>query len=80
MPDPARADLEIRALVARLRKLQEDLGAAYWQDSDVRDLQAQLRSRIGGYGSWDADKLPLHQRSRLAAKYESELAGLLWPR
>jgi hypothetical protein len=80
MPEPTAADVEVVTLAAQLRKLREDLGDAYWRDPEVRALQAQLRSRIGGYGAWGADKLPMHQRLRMAAKYESELAALLWPR
>lgn len=80
MSAEAEADREIRAIAKTLADLQQRMGAEYWSSDDVREFQARLRSRIGGYGSWSADKLPLHQRSRMAARYESEFAHLLWPR
>lgn len=79
MPEPSSADREIVAVAGRLKELKSVLGAAYWQNGEVRDLQEVLRKRIGAYGAWGEDKLPMHQRARRAARYESEFAALLWP-
>jgi hypothetical protein len=79
MSESSSADLEIAALAGRLNELKIALGAAYWQDDEVRALQERLRKQIGAYGAWGEDKLPMHQRARRAARYESEFAGLLWP-
>ena len=79
MPEPSSADREIVAVANRLKELKSVLGAAYWQNSEVRYLQKVLRKRIGAYGAWGEDKLPMHQRARRAARYESEFAALLWP-
>jgi hypothetical protein len=76
----AEADREIRDLAAKLSELKAALGEDYWMDAGVRELQATLRNRLGGYGAWAADKAPLHQRTRLAARHEARLAHLLWPR
>ncbi|TVR98416.1 MAG: hypothetical protein EA406_06615 [Rhodospirillales bacterium] len=80
MSGASATDQDIRALAERLSDLRDALGNDYWQDRGVRTLQAELRGKIGTYAAWGPDKLPLHQRSRLAARYESELAHLLWPR
>lgn len=79
MPVPSIADREIASLAERLKQLKNALGAAFWQNDEVRDLQQQLRKQIGAYGAWGEDKLPMHQRARKAARYESEFADLLWP-
>ena len=73
------ADREIRALGERLAALKRSLGAAYWQNDEVQALQEDLRRQLGSYGAWSDDKLPMHQRARQAARYESEFAALLWP-
>ncbi len=75
----AAEDDRIRALSPRLRELQASLGDAYWQDPHVIDLQDPLRRTIGRYAAWSEDKGPMHQRARQAARFESELAFLLWP-
>jgi hypothetical protein len=77
--EPSSADREIAMLADRLEELKNALGAAYWQDDAVRVLREKLRGQIGAYGAWGEDKLPMHQRARRAARYESELAHLLWP-
>lgn len=79
MAEPSSADREIAAVAARLKELKNALAAAYWQDDEVRALQEKLRKQIGAYGAWGEDKLPMHQRARRAARYESEFAHLLWP-
>ncbi len=79
MPGPSSADREIAAVADRLKELKSALGPAYWQNGEVRDLQGRLRKQIGAYGAWGEDKLPMHQRARRAARYESEFAALLWP-
>jgi hypothetical protein len=76
----AEADKEIQDLAAKLTELKAELGEEYWMDAGVRDLQATLRKRLGSYGAWAADKAPMHQRTRQAARYEARLAHLLWPR
>ena len=63
----------------RLLALKRSLGPAYWQNDEVRSLQEDLRRQLGGYGAWSEGKLPMHQRARQAARYESEFAVLLWP-
>jgi hypothetical protein len=78
--EEANADTEIRELAAKLTELKARLGDDFWVDADVRDLQAALRRRLGGYNAWAADKAPMHQRSRVAARYEAQFAHLLWPR
>ena len=78
-PGPSSADREIAAVASRLKELKNALGAAYWQNGEVRDLQETLRKQICAYGAWGEDKLPMHQRARRAARYESEFATLLWP-
>ena len=80
MSAEAEADREIQDLAAKLAELKAGLGEDYWIDAGVRDLQATLRNRLGSYGAWAADKAPLHQRTRLAARYEARFAHLLWPR
>ena len=80
MSGEAEADREIQDLAAKLADLKETLGEDYWTDGGVRDLQASLRNRLGSYGAWAADKAPIHERTRLAARYEARLAHLLWPR
>lgn len=79
MSEPSSADREIAALAARLNELKGKLGRDYWQNEEVRTLQENLRRQLGAYGAWGEDKLPMHQRARRAARYESELASLLWP-
>ena len=79
MSEPPAADREIAALAGRLKELKNALAAAYWQNDEVRTLQEKLRKQIGAYGTWGEDKLPIHQRARRAARYESEFAHLLWP-
>ena len=79
MSEPSSADREIAMLADRLKELKNALGAAYWQDDAVRVLREKLRKQIGAYGAWGEAKLPMHQRARRAASYESELAHLLWP-
>lgn len=78
MSEPSSADREIAAVADRLRAMKSALGAAYWRNDEVRDLQETLRKRIGVFGAWGEDKLPMHQRARKAARYESEFAALLW--
>lgn len=79
MPEPSSADREITAVAGRLKELKSALGAAYWRNGEVLELQHTLRQQIGAYGAWGEDKLPMHQRARRAARYESEFAALLWP-
>ena len=79
MSEQPSADLEIAAVAGRLKELKNALGTEYWQDDEVRALQEELRKQIGAYGTWGEDKLPIHQRARRAARYESEFAHLLWP-
>jgi hypothetical protein len=79
MSEPSSADREIASAAGRLKELKNALGAAYWQDDEVRALQEKLRKQLGAYGAWGEDKLPMHQRARKAGRYESEFAGLLWP-
>ena len=79
MPELSSADREIAAVAGRLKELKSVLGAAYWQNDEVLELQETLRKQIGAYGAWGEDKLPMHQRARRAARYESEFAALLWP-
>jgi hypothetical protein len=79
MSELPSADVEIAALAARLGELKARLGSAYWQSDEVLALQGKLRKQLGAYGAWAEDKLPMHQRARRAARYESELASLLWP-
>lgn len=79
MPEPSSADREIVTVANRLKELKSALGPAYWRNDEVRELQETLRKQIGAYGAWGEDKLPMHQRSRRAARYESEFAALLWP-
>lgn len=78
-PPVAAADREILAVGARLAELKAALGAACWQDGEVQALQQQLRRLIGSYNAWTEDGLPMHQRARRAARWESEFAPLLWP-
>jgi hypothetical protein len=79
MSELSAEDREIAALADRLKELKTALGTAYWQDDEVRALQEKLRKHIGAYGAWGEVKLPMHQRARRAARYESEFAHLLWP-
>lgn len=79
MSEPPPADREIAAVAGRLKELKNALAAAYWQDDEVRALQEKLRKHIGAYGAWGEGKLPMHQRARRAARYESEFSHLLWP-
>jgi hypothetical protein len=79
MSDRSAADQEIAAIAHRLRQLKSELGTSYWDDPDARDLRNSLRTKIGLYGAWAEDKPPMHQRARIAARYEAELATLLWP-
>lgn len=73
------ADDEIAAAAGELDALRKALGSAYWTDAGVLALQARLKHLIGAYGAWGEDKMPMHQRSRRAARHESECAHLLWP-
>ena len=71
----------LKAVVLNLlQDLKASLGEDYWMDAGVRDLQARLRSALGSYAAWAADKAPMHQRARLAARHEARFAHLLWPR
>lgn len=79
MSNGASDDEKIAGTQAELRRLKQELGDAYWQSDEVLVLQQTLRRLIGGYGSWGEQKLPMHQRARVAAKLESESADLLWP-
>ena len=79
MTEPSSADREIVTVTDRLKELKSALGRAYWQTGEVQDLQGRLRKQIGAYGAWGEDNLPMHQRARRAARYESEFAALLWP-
>jgi glycerol-3-phosphate O-acyltransferase len=72
-------DRRIAEAVAELRRKKRELGEAYWQDGEVIALQQTLRRMIGEYGAWGENKLPMHQRARAAARFESESADLLWP-
>ncbi|MGF1639494.1 MAG: hypothetical protein ACFCUO_00945 [Rhodospirillales bacterium] len=76
----ATPERDIVATAARLQRLQDALGEAYWLDPEVRALQDRLRRQIGRYGGWSADAPPLHRRARSAARHESDHAHLLWPR
>lgn len=76
---PSSADRELVAVAGRLEELKAALGAAYWQDAAVQALQQRLRHLLGTYAAWADDKLPMHQRARRAARWESEVAPLLWP-
>lgn len=76
----AEVDREIEDLAAKLGALKAELKDDYWMDAGVRDLQAALRKQLGSYAAWAADKDPLHQRTRTAARYEAQYAHLLWPR
>lgn len=80
MSAPSEADRAIAGIAERLETLKEALGDGYWRDEEVLELQASLKSLIGGYGAWAEDRPPMHQRSRHAARYESLCARLLWPR
>lgn len=80
MSGQSAADREIRELATTLAARMAELGEGYWSNEEVQALQVVLRSRIGAYGAWEEDRLPMHQRARMAARYESELAHLLWPR
>lgn len=73
------ADDEIDALAGELRALKARLGSGYWQDPAVMALQQRLKQAIGRYAAWGEDKPPMHQRARLAARYEHTHASLLWP-
>lgn len=75
----SNADDEIAATAGQLSELRKALGSAYWTDGRVLALQATLKRLIGAYGAWGEDKPPMHQRSRRAARHESEHAHLLWP-
>lgn len=84
MPEPtsppvAAADREILAVGSRLAEIKAALGADYWRNGEVQALQQQLRRLIGSYNAWTEDGLPMHQRARRAARWESEFAPLLWP-
>jgi hypothetical protein len=72
-------DAEIDAAAAELSRLKADLGSAYWQDPQVKDLQNRLRGLIGRAGAWGEDRLPMHRRMRQAARLEHAYARLLWP-
>ena len=80
MVELSEADRQIRETAKQLEDLRKSLGDEYWQDRTVSGLQDDLRRQIGQYGAWAADQLPMHQRARQSARYESEYAHLLWPR
>lgn len=72
-------DRRIAEMAEQLRAMKQAMGDAYWQDEGARDLQQSLRRAIGEYGAAGEARLPMHQRARVAARLESENAGLLWP-
>lgn len=74
------SDVRIGQLAARLEALHSRMGETYWDDDEVRQLQADLRRELGAYGAWGADKPGMHQRARRAAALERQHARLLWPR
>lgn len=76
----ADVDKEIEDLAAKLAALKAELKDGYWMNTEVRDLQTALRKQLGSYAAWAADKAPLHQRTRAAARNEAQYAHLLWPR
>ena len=78
-PPPSSADREIIAVGTRLEEMKTTLGSDFWQNEEVRSLQQRLHHLIGTYAAWAEDKLPIHQRARRAARWESEFAHLLWP-
>jgi hypothetical protein len=80
MAELSAADRQIRETAKQLEDLLLSLGDGYWQDKTVSGLQDDLRRQIRQYGAWAADKLPMHQRARQSARYESQYAHLLWPR
>ena len=77
MSEPSIADREIAAVAERLKQLTRS-GRILAERRGSRFAQL-LRRQIGAYGAWGEDKLPMHQRARKAARYESEFADLLWP-
>lgn len=79
VPEPFTIDREIVAAGARLVELKAALDEDYWQNAEVQALQQQLRRLIGCYNAFAEDRLPMHQRARQAARFESEFAHLLWP-
>ncbi len=72
-------EARVRAIAGRLLALQESLGADYWTNDGVKELQEDLRRALGAVGAWGADKPPRHRRSRRSAQLEREVARLLWP-
>jgi len=79
MAERSEADDAILAIADDLTAMQERLGDAYWQDTEAHASREDLRRRIGQYNAWAEDRLPMHQRARKAAEYESRFAHLLWP-
>jgi hypothetical protein len=73
-------ETELQEIGDRLSRLSAELGGDYWTSAEVRDLQAALRLGLGRLATFAEDQPPAHQRSRLAARYESRYAHLLWPR
>jgi hypothetical protein len=73
------AEVEALQTAERLRERQRALGPAYWQDEEVRALQATLRRLLGEMGGWSPDGPPLHRRARRLAEIERRVAPLLWP-
>jgi hypothetical protein len=78
-PKTAETEAELEVVAERLTALARTLGADYWRNREVRDLQERLRRLIGRTGAWSEDGLPMHRRARRAAAYESRFARLLWP-
>lgn len=72
-------DRHIAEMAAELRTMKDRLGDDFWQNQEVYALQQDLRRAIGEYGAWGETRLPMHQRARAAARFESENADLLWP-
>lgn len=79
MTERPPADQDLALIAERLSDLKRALGAEYWQNGDVQDLQGQLRRLLGQYNAWSEDGLPMHQRARAAARLERSFARLLWP-
>jgi hypothetical protein len=78
-PKAAETEAELEVVAERLTALARTLGADYWRNREVRDLQERLRRLIGRAGAWSEDGLPMHRRARRTAAYESRFARLLWP-
>jgi hypothetical protein len=72
-------ETEMRETAEVLQRLKTALGADYWQDPNVLELQGKLRRLIGRLGAWGEDRASPHQRARRAAGHERAYARLLWP-